>query len=55
MWKILPLVQRQGIKNFIVGFIIKNSSDDATLETSRTLLSKLNIVLVQVPFTSFRF
>ncbi|KAI8910419.1 CRM1 C terminal-domain-containing protein [Gorgonomyces haynaldii] len=48
MWKALPQVQRQGIKNFVVAFIIKNSSDEATLERNRTLLNKLNIVLVQI-------
>ncbi|KAI8826555.1 armadillo-type protein [Fimicolochytrium jonesii] len=48
MWKILPEDQRAGIKNFIVAFIIKNSSDDETLEKNRLLLSKLNIVLVQI-------
>ncbi|KAJ1343675.1 hypothetical protein BSLG_001750 [Batrachochytrium salamandrivorans] len=48
MWKILPQAQRQGIKNFIVAIIIKTSSDEASLEKNRTLLGKLNIVLVQI-------
>ncbi|KAI8924681.1 CRM1 C terminal-domain-containing protein [Entophlyctis helioformis] len=48
MWKALPLVQRQGIKNFIVAIIIKTSSDETVLEKNRTLLGKLNIVLVQI-------
>jgi exportin-1 len=48
MWKVLPLPNRQGIKNFIIAFIIKMSSDEVTLERNRTLLGKLNIVLVQV-------
>lgn len=50
MWKVLPQPQRTGIKNFIVGFIIKNSSDESTLERNKVLLGKLNIVLVQVHF-----
>ncbi|KAJ3332106.1 Karyopherin transporter [Blyttiomyces sp. JEL0837] len=48
MWKALPDAQRQGIKNFIVAIIIKNSSDDITLEKQRLYLSKLNLVLVQI-------
>ncbi|KAI8818152.1 CRM1 C terminal-domain-containing protein [Fimicolochytrium jonesii] len=48
MWRILPEDQRAGIKNFVVAFIIKNSSDDETLEKNRLLLGKLNIVLVQI-------
>ena len=39
-----------GIKNFIVAVIIKTSSDQVSLEKNRTLLGKLNIVLVQVRF-----
>ncbi|KAI9090074.1 CRM1 C terminal-domain-containing protein [Phlyctochytrium arcticum] len=48
MWKVLPAEQRTGIKNFIVAFIIKNSSEDDALERNRLLLGKLNIVLVQI-------
>ncbi|KAI8913065.1 CRM1 C terminal-domain-containing protein [Powellomyces hirtus] len=48
MWKVLPEDQRTGIKNFIIAFVIKNSSDDETLEKNRLLLGKLNIVLVQI-------
>jgi hypothetical protein len=48
MWKVLPAENRQGIKNFIIAFIIKTSSDEVSLERNRTLLGKLNIVLVQV-------
>ncbi|KAJ3169499.1 Karyopherin transporter [Geranomyces variabilis] len=48
MWKVLPDDQRAGIKNFIVAFIIKNSSDDEALESNRLLLLKLNVVLVQI-------
>ncbi|KAJ3130568.1 Karyopherin transporter [Physocladia obscura] len=48
MWKALPDVQRQGIKNFIVGIIIKTSSDEATFEKQKLYLNKLNMVLVQI-------
>ncbi|KAJ3346151.1 Karyopherin transporter [Kappamyces sp. JEL0680] len=47
MWKVLPPTNRQGIKNFIIAFIIKTASDEVSLERNRTLLGKLNIVLVQ--------
>ena len=64
MWKVLPPVQRQGgcllftmtkkigIKNFIVAVIIKTSSEQELLEKNKTLLGKLNIVLVQVCWVS---
>ncbi|KAJ3067940.1 Karyopherin transporter [Podochytrium sp. JEL0797] len=48
MWKALPDVQRQGIKNFIVGIIIKTSSDEATFDKQKLYLNKLNMVLVQI-------
>ena len=54
MWKALPQVQRSGIKNFIVAIVIKTSSDQESLEKNKTLLGKLNIVLVQVIFFIFK-
>jgi exportin-1 len=48
MWKILPQTNRQGIKNFIIAFIIKIASDETSLERNKTILGKLNMVLVQV-------
>ncbi|KAI8901081.1 CRM1 C terminal-domain-containing protein [Globomyces pollinis-pini] len=48
MWKVLDQTNRQGIKNFIIAFIIKTASDEVSLERNRTLLGKLNIVLVQI-------
>ncbi|KAF9977031.1 Karyopherin transporter [Actinomortierella ambigua] len=47
-WKTLPTEQCQGIRNFIVGLIVKLSSDEATLIREKTLINKLNLVLVQV-------
>lgn len=47
-WKILPAEQRNGIKNYIVSVVIKNSSDDAALTREKQYLNKLNLVLVQI-------
>ncbi|KAF9188580.1 Karyopherin transporter [Haplosporangium sp. Z 767] len=47
-WKLLPPEQCQGIRNYTVGLIVKLSSDEATLHNERTLLNKLNMVLVQI-------
>lgn len=47
-WKILPRNQCEGIKKYIVGLIIKTSSDSETLENSKVYLNKLNMILVQV-------
>lgn len=42
---------RIGIRNYTVGLIVKLSSDEATLQQQKTLLGKLNMVLVQVTST----
>ncbi|XP_058803182.1 exportin-1 [Phymastichus coffea] len=47
-WKVLPRNQCEGIKKYIVGLIIKTSSDPETLEASKVYLNKLNMILVQV-------
>jgi hypothetical protein len=47
-WKILPRNQCEGIKKYIVGLIIKTSSDPEVLEKEKTYLNKLNMILVQV-------
>ncbi|KAG0048244.1 Karyopherin transporter [Gryganskiella cystojenkinii] len=47
-WKLLPPEQCQGIRNYTVGLIVKLSSDEATLVREKTLLNKLNMVLVQI-------
>ncbi|KAF9127184.1 Karyopherin transporter [Mortierella sp. 14UC] len=47
-WKMLPPEQCQGIRNYTVGLIVKLSSDDVTLQQQKTLLGKLNMVLVQI-------
>ena len=47
-WKILPRTQCEGIKKYVVGLIIKTSSDAETMEANRVYLNKLNIILVQI-------
>ncbi|XP_065370892.1 exportin-1-like [Calliphora vicina] len=47
-WKILPRNQCEGIKKYVVGLIIKTSSDAATMEANKVYLNKLNIILVQI-------
>ncbi|XP_013415271.1 exportin-1 isoform X2 [Lingula anatina] len=47
-WKVLPRTQCEGIKKYIVGLIIKTSSDPETLEREKVYLGKLNMILVQI-------
>ncbi|GAA6063912.1 hypothetical protein JCM10212_003018 [Sporobolomyces blumeae] len=47
-WKVLPEDQRTGIRNFVVGVIVKNSEDDQTLKREKSYLNKLNLILVQI-------
>ncbi|GAB6021702.1 Exportin-1 [Chamberlinius hualienensis] len=47
-WKVLPRNQCDGIKKYIVGLIIKTSSDPETLEREKVYLNKLNMILVQI-------
>lgn len=47
-WKVLPRNQCEGIKKYIVGLIIKTSSDPETLVREKVYLNKLNMILVQV-------
>ncbi|KAK4190150.1 CRM1 C terminal-domain-containing protein [Podospora australis] len=47
-WKVLPREQCQGIRNFVVQYILQCSSSDESLKAHRTLLNKLNLVLVSV-------
>ena len=52
-WKALPRNQCEAIKKYIVGLIIKNSSDPATLEREKVYINKLNVILIQVIIGSF--
>merc|ERR1711976_303875 len=45
-WKVLPRAQCEGIKKYIVGLIIKTSSDQQLMEKEKTYLIKLNMILV---------
>lgn len=47
-WKILPRNQCEGIKKYVVGLIIKTSSDPDSLEANKVYLNKLNLILVQI-------
>ncbi|KAK5116681.1 Exportin-1 [Meristemomyces frigidus] len=47
-WKVLPRDQCQGIRNFVVNFIIQQSSTEENLRKERALLNKLNLVLVSI-------
>ncbi|KAI1117403.1 CRM1 C terminal-domain-containing protein [Nemania sp. NC0429] len=47
-WKVLPRDQCLGIRNFVVNFIIQASNTEESLKTHRTLLNKLNLVLVSI-------
>lgn len=47
-WKVLPREQCLGIRNFVVNFIIQQSSTEESLRKERALLNKLNLVLVSI-------
>uniref|UniRef100_A0A674BEI5 Exportin-1 n=1 Tax=Salmo trutta TaxID=8032 RepID=A0A674BEI5_SALTR len=47
-WKILPRNQCEGIKKYVVGLIIKTSSDAANVEKDGVYIAKLNMILVQI-------
>lgn len=51
-WKILPVDQRTGIKNYVISLVLKLSGSDELLVNNRMILEKLNLNLVQV-CTSF--
>ena len=52
-WNALAEKQKEGIKNFIVNIIIQLSSDQLQLQKEKILLSKLNLILVQVKYKQF--
>ncbi|KAK4535897.1 hypothetical protein CDCA_CDCA06G1922 [Cyanidium caldarium] len=47
-WKALPVETREAIKLYIQNKVIALSSSDATLESQRVFVSKLNLILVLV-------
>lgn len=46
----LPL-ETTGIRNFIVGIVVKVSSDEQTMRKEKSYVNKLNLALVQVRST----
>ncbi|XP_010930169.1 protein EXPORTIN 1A isoform X1 [Elaeis guineensis] len=47
-WNVLPVEQRDGIKNYISEIIVKLSSNEDSFRRERLYANKLNIILVQV-------
>ncbi|KAM3173818.1 Exportin-1 [Hymenolepis weldensis] len=47
-WKVLARPQCEGIKKYIVGLIIQTSSNPELMESEKTYLSKLNMILVEI-------
>ncbi|VDK31878.1 unnamed protein product [Taenia asiatica] len=47
-WKVLARPQCEGIKKYIVGLIIQTSSNPDLMESEKTYLSKLNMILVEI-------
>lgn len=47
-WKVLARTQCEGIKKYIVGLIIRTSSNPSVVDSEKTYLSKLNMILVEV-------
>ncbi|VEU38479.1 unnamed protein product [Pseudo-nitzschia multistriata] len=47
-WKVIPKDQKEGIKNFVVGKVIKMSSDETTMKQEKVFIGKLNLTLVEI-------
>eukprot|EP00798_Chlamydomonas_sp_ICE-L_P000521 gene521-1934_t len=47
-WGALPVEQREGIKNFLSGLIIRFTTDEASFRQEATFINKMNLILVQV-------
>ncbi|MFS7929630.1 putative importin-beta domain, armadillo-like helical, exportin-1/Importin-beta [Helianthus anomalus] len=47
-WNVLPVEQRDGMKNYISDVIVKLSSNEVSFRQERLYVNKLNIILVQV-------
>ncbi|KAK8093828.1 hypothetical protein PG997_000513 [Apiospora hydei] len=47
-WKVLPREQCLGIRNFVGQSIVDCSSTEESLKSQRTLLNKLNLVLISI-------
>ena len=44
----IPLEQREGVRNFIVAKIVSICSNEDMMRSENTLLARLNLVLVQI-------
>ncbi|PPD77246.1 hypothetical protein GOBAR_DD25812 [Gossypium barbadense] len=47
-WNVLPVEQRDGMKNYISEVIVQLSSNEASFRAERLYVNKLNIILVQI-------
>ncbi|XP_076945553.1 protein EXPORTIN 1A-like [Bidens hawaiensis] len=47
-WNVLPVEQRDGMKNYISDVIVNLSSNEASFRQERLYVNKLNVILVQV-------
>nr|XP_043627254.1 protein EXPORTIN 1A-like [Erigeron canadensis] len=47
-WNVLPVEQRDGMKNYISEVIVKLSSNEGSFRQERLYVNKLNIILVQI-------
>ncbi|CAI9295561.1 unnamed protein product [Lactuca saligna] len=47
-WNVLPIEQRDGMKNYISDVIVKLSSSEGSFRQERLYVNKLNIILVQI-------
>ncbi|KAL7586351.1 protein EXPORTIN 1A [Lactuca sativa] len=47
-WNVLPVEQRDGMKNYISDVIVKLSSSEGSFRQERLYVNKLNIILVQI-------
>lgn len=47
-WKVIPIDQREGIRNYIVGKIISLSNKDEDMKSNSVFLQRLNLVLVHI-------
>jgi exportin-1 len=47
-WKVIPVDQREGIRNYVVGKIISLSSTSDVMKKNNAFLSRLNLVLIRI-------
>jgi len=47
-WKIIPLEQQEGIKNYVVAKVISMSSSEQIMRNEKVFISKLNLTLVEI-------